>query len=523
MNMKKRLGFNRANGFVVWLMVLAMIAGCAGGNNSQPGGTDPANPTSSVKPSASEGEAAPGEPLRISVIATYYTPQPPDTTNSAWVKLQELTNTKLDMTWVPRSAYDDKISISLASNDLPQAMLALNYTAAPLVNAIKTGAFWEIGPYLSEFPNLSQMNELQFNFTKVEGKTYGLYRPRSIARHGITFRRDWLERLGLQEPANPEELYEVLRAFTKDDPDNNGQDDTLGLGEYKDIEAYLLPHVTSWFGAPNKWSVENGEFEAEFMTPEYLEGLKYIKRLYDEGLINRDFVVTEELQRTTMFSQGKSGVLLGNNDGAATLKNETLKYNADAVVDLMGNIAGPKGERVFAQQGYTGVYLFPKSSVKTEENLKQILGFFDRLLEADAINVMAWGVEGEHYRIVDGHAEQLIKQEEKSLLTDGLNELSIDDKSQRLVAKGADELLLKGEKRIQDNAAIAVPNPALGLESATWTQSKSELDKIINDAKIKFITGQLDEAGWESAIAAWLKAGGQKVLAEFADSLAKSQ
>ncbi|MEK3914852.1 extracellular solute-binding protein [Paenibacillus sp. FSL H7-0331] len=487
--------------------VVTMAAGCA---NQEKG-------------NAATTPAAGSEPLKLSIMATYYTPQPPNAQNEAWKKLQELTGTSIDMTWVPRSAFDDKVSVSIASNDLPKVMLALKYNAAPLVNAIKSGVFWEIGPYLKDYKNLNAMNPIPFNNTKIDGKIYGLYRPRPISRHGIIFRKDWLDNLGLKEPKTPEELYTVLKAFTHDDPDRNGKNDTLGMAEYKDIESYLMPHMAAIFGAPNKWNEDKGAFTAEFMTKEYLDALKFIKRLYDEKLMNQDFVVTEELQRSTMFYQGKTGIVLGNADGAGSMQNELRKNLPDAKVELMGGIAGPKGERNMAQQGYTGVYLFPKSSVKTEAELKKILSFFDKLLEPDAVNLLAWGMEGKQYKLVDGQVEKLLDNEKFTSDLLGLDELRIDDKAKELPLKGEDAITKKAKKAMQDNEKKAVLNPSLGLESETLVQKGTELNKIINDAKIKFITGKLDEAGWNKAVEDWIKAGGDKVMTELAESLKKSQ
>ncbi|MFD0677875.1 MULTISPECIES: extracellular solute-binding protein [unclassified Paenibacillus] len=489
-------------------MVTVLVAGCADKQKESASGTAPNDAQQSLK---------------LSIMATYYTPQPPNSQNEAWKKLQELTNSSIDMTWVPRSAFDDKVSVSIASNDLPKVMLALKYNAAPLVNAIKSGVFWEIGPYLKDYKNLNAMNAIQFNSTKVEGKIYGLYRPRPISRHGIIFRKDWLANVGLQEPKTPEELYNVMKAFTLNDPDRNGKNDTLGMAEYKDIEAYLMPHMAALFGAPNKWKEEGGKFTAEFMAKEYLDAMKFIKRLYDEKLMNQDFVVTEELQRSTMFYQGKTGIVLGNADGVGSMQNEIRKNLPDAKVELMGNLTGPKGERNMAQQGYTGVYLFPKSSVKTEAELKRILAFFDRLLEADAVNLLAWGIEGKQYKLTDGQVEKIVDADKFTSDVLGLDELRIDDKARELPVKGEEEIVKKAKKVMQDNVKLAVLNPSLGLESETLVQKGSDLNKIINDAKIKFITGKLDEAGWSKAIEDWTKAGGDKVMAELAASFTASK
>ena len=48
-------------------------------------------------------------------------------------------------------------------------------------------------------------------------------------RKGLFIRKDWLEAVGMEMPKSWEELYEVCHAFTYNDPDGNGKNDTYGL------------------------------------------------------------------------------------------------------------------------------------------------------------------------------------------------------------------------------------------------------------------------------------------------------
>ncbi|ULL16902.1 extracellular solute-binding protein [Paenibacillus sp. H1-7] len=505
------------------LVSLSMVVvGCSGGGQGSREGETPA---AAKAPSASQSTEGPKAPLKLSIMATYYTPQPPNNQSDIWKKLQEMTNTQIDMTWVPRSAYDDKVSVSIASNDLPKVLLALNSSSPPLVNAIKSGLFWEIGPYLKDYKNLSALSKVQFESTKIQGKTYSLYRSRPLARFGVTFRKDWLDNLNLKEPKTPEEMYEVMKAFTKNDPDKNGKDDTYGVLAFKDGQGYLIPHIASWFGAPNDWKEENGQFTPSFMTSEYFEALKYIKRLYDEKLMNQDFVVTEEQQMNSLYNQGKAGINLGLFDDVGKMQLELRKINPQAKVGILDTITGPKGQRIWSQPGYTGVYLFPKSSVKTEAELKEILAYFDRLQEPDAVNLLTWGIEGKQYKLTNGQAEKIVSDDAFNNDTLGLGELRIDDGSKELVLTGEDPLTTKGKQLIKDNVKIVVTNPALSLyfESPTWSQKSNELKKIVSDGAVKFIMGKIDEDGWKKVQEDWKKAGGDKVLTEFADIFAKSK
>ena len=72
---------------------------------------------------------------------------------------------------------------------------------------------------------------------KIDGKSY--IKPFALAAQhfGYMIRTDWLENVGLDMPANIDELYNGGKAFQHDDPDGNGVDDTYGIflragGEY---------------------------------------------------------------------------------------------------------------------------------------------------------------------------------------------------------------------------------------------------------------------------------------------------
>ena len=111
-------------------------------------------------------------------------------------------------------------------------------------------------------------------------------------RDGIVYRQDWLSNVGLDVPTNLEEFEDVLRAFTFEDPDGNGKDDTWGLVSTKASTSF--DEIAIWFGAPNGWGEdENGNLQPMFMTDEYFESMNWLKGLYDEGILNSDFVTLE--------------------------------------------------------------------------------------------------------------------------------------------------------------------------------------------------------------------------------------
>lgn len=57
-------------------------------------------------------------------------------------------------------------------------------------------------------------------------------------------------------------------------------------------------------------------------------------------------------------------------------------------------------------------------------------------------------------------------------------------------------------------------NPAAAYSSPTLDSKRTQLDKIINDARVKYIMGEIDMTGWKAALDNWRKSGGDKVLEE---------
>lgn len=65
------------------------------------------------------------------------------------------------------------------------------------------------------------------------------------------------------------------------------------------------------------------------------------------------------------------------------------------------------------------------------------------------------------------------------------------------------------------NKEIAVSNPVLSHISDTYSEVGSELDKIIVDARVKFIMGEITEADFDAAVARWREEGGDKIIEEY--------
>ncbi|MDF2647880.1 MAG: hypothetical protein K0Q73_3685 [Paenibacillus sp.] len=474
------------------------------------GGKDQAAPQGNGGAGVNQG------PLQLTMMLPTYNPEQMPADSSVLKALEEKTNTKLTVSWVPSSSYTDKLSATVASGELPKTFVALEPKASNIVNAARSGMFWEVGPYLKSYPNLSKMSDIVLKNISIDGKIYGVFRERDLARFGLMIRQDWLTNLGLQAPKNVDELYTVLKAFATGDPDKNGKQDTLGLAVgmqgsniagFKDILVYM--------GGPNEWELKDGKLVPAHMTAAYLETMKFYKKLYDEKIINQDFALVQDGR--AVMNKGQAGLWIDNMLDGKVIEENMKKVDPNAKINLINRISGPKGERTRAGAGYLGMYVIPKTSVKTEAELKQILAYFDKVSEKDIQNLMKYGIEGKQYTTENGNYTQNQDSKIKAEIKDGNQFMILQDQ----VVNYGNELEKLSTKLFQDNATIALANPAAPFISNTEIEKGKELSKLIADATVKFIMGAINEADWKQTVDKWLQSGGSKVIEEFNAEYAK--
>src|SRR5699024_9889641 len=151
-------------GFVFLCSILFTMIVLAGCNSESASETD------------SGGDAASDEAPTITIMTKLHTAEVPSDKIKELV--EEKTGVNLEIEWVPDNNYADKLSTAFATGTFPMAVTMGSDQVGEFTEAIRDGQFWEIGPYLDEFENLSKLNEEKLNNTKVDGKIYSLYQGR---------------------------------------------------------------------------------------------------------------------------------------------------------------------------------------------------------------------------------------------------------------------------------------------------------------------------------------------------------
>ena len=239
-----------------------------------------------------------------------------------------------------------------------------------------------------------------------DGNSYYIpYLPDGKYGRAYFIRQDWLDKLKLKTPENVDELKKTLEAFRDMDPNGNGKKDEVPFFARQWPEVLRL--VTLWDGRSSgsdtyhDFYVDEGKLKHPYAGEGYREGIKNIAQWYKEGLIDAE-----------VFTRGSSSrdYLLGENLGGMTHDwfASTSGYN-DSLADKVEGIqfkafappASISGKRV---EEHRRIPIKPDGWAigHTNKHPVETIKYFDFWFSEEGRRLSNFGVEGEHYNMIDG-------------------------------------------------------------------------------------------------------------------------
>ena len=407
--------------------------------------------------------------------------------------------------------------------DLPMIIQVekLDYNVA---EAVKNGAFWNLQDFIwdeKKYPNLSKMKKEVAKTLVIDSSLIGVYRAQDLGRYGFSYRKDWADKLGLSEPKTAEDVYNMLYAFTYGDPDGNGRKDTFGLSMCRDTTT--LDIIQTWFGCGNGWVELSNSLVPVHQTQEYLQALDWLRKLHQDRLIISDWQNRTQSTWKNQVTDGFAGVYVGDMEAARRISDQFIAKNVQSVTDsgkkaelkLVGAING----KTKASAGYDG-FLAITHSARNRAQVEDCLHFLDKMNDSEMMILAEYGLKDFNYK-VDG-----------AILTDidiGNPEIARCYNSLSGAVSSIPNLLrdIEPHVKISDstaeeyrvvakNADFAVLNPATAYlaSSKAYEEKHAELDKIIEDARIQYIIGEISRDTLSAELNRWYERGGKEVIAE---------
>lgn len=217
--------------------------------------------------------------------------------------------------------YEEAVEIAIKDNNLPDIMVVKGQETVQklaeagmiedLTEVYEECTTWRIKDMYASY------TDALLNSGKYGGKLYGF--PDTVIDHGPTLlwmRKDWMDKLGMEEPADMEEAMNYILEFVNQDAAGNGE--TIGLACTPELvagssETYSADGIFSMFHAsPRKW-VQDAEGEIVYgsVTQECKAALEYLNTLYTKGVLDKKFLLRTSENIEELIKNGKCGAFFG--------------------------------------------------------------------------------------------------------------------------------------------------------------------------------------------------------------------
>lgn len=339
-------------------------------------------------------------PLKISGMANLFN-LAPEKDSDFWKSMEEKFNVDYTVDWVPSDTYGQKMELVLSSGELPDIMQIQDPSLPSFQKAVAAGAFWDLTDLLgdfSEYPNLrDNTNKNAWTLSKINGRNYYVPRTRGNLDSALMIRKDWLDKLGLDVPTTMDEFSDVIVKLVNEDPDGNGQNDTIGfIPSVENIDGFW----PAAFGTREIYRNDEGGIIYERFTDEYANYVEWVRNLYSKGAVAKEFSLIKGQESEELFTSGAAATLQKNAWHLYRLNEECKKTDPDAEVVLIPYLEGPNGYAHIYDLGFFGGMVI--SSKVSEEKAKDILKFMDACCAKENYNFLNYGIEGVHWTLVDG-------------------------------------------------------------------------------------------------------------------------
>ena len=262
-----------------------------------------------------ESVSAPGEfpiveePITLNILMLGHAIVEDFSTNTFTEWYSERTGIQLNFDIAPPNEGPEVLNLTLASGDLPDIIVGFNVDPSTLALFGPQGLFVPMTDLIDEhgffikdvFEGSPQVQPL---ITSPDGEIYGLPQVNEcfhcFHQQRAWINQDWLDNVGMELPQTTEEFYEVLKAFKEQDANGNGDpDDEIPLagattGWNTNIDGFLMnpfafSELYSTAAVSNRFLDMNDNVISTVANTEgYREGLRYLNRLYSEGLFGEE-------------------------------------------------------------------------------------------------------------------------------------------------------------------------------------------------------------------------------------------
>lgn len=484
-------------------------------------------------------------------------------TNKFTTFYEEKTNVHIEWQVISEQGAAEKVSIILASGDLPDFFMNASVPDIEVKYGTQEGLIIPVDDLIKN--NMIYLQEAMATYPvgsmdtmrQVDGKLYGLptmtdcFHCANAAKMWIN--QKWLTKLGLAIPTTTAEFEAVLKAFKEKDPNGNGKQDEIPLvgaikgGWNNTVDKFLLNSFL-YYDMDINPDTDAGTQAGWFLTPDkkvdtalnkdaYKAGLTWLNSLYKQGLLY-DGSFTQDATQLTQLIENPDAELVGcvpGGWGGTFAKVPGERYSQYVSIAPLKGPDGQQNAITFPQLPYNTLWI-----TNVAKNPEVIARWADWLYTVEGsltvrrgFKDVAWRDPKDGEMGINGKPAvwtQLIPWNDSEpqnetwtrlgpfAETDGLRlGQTTDLKLERTSMEGLELFLYEQTaKNYRPYAQFDKVVQPLKFSDATMSElvtMKVEFGKYVKQANVEFITGKKDLAkDWDAYLAGLESVGLPKIL-----------
>jgi putative aldouronate transport system substrate-binding protein len=447
--------------------------------------------------------------------------------------LRDKVGVDLKLTPLPSSESEAarKINNAAVSNDLPDLFMVSFET---LENLVKNG---KVAPVDDMFAYMSYRTTVMYgpktrSLAMYDGHSYGLVQSGSIVKdEGILIRRDWLTNLGLSVPVTTEDFANVMEAFTKNDPDRNGVDDTWGYGAFVNQSLAEDGLGTSFdpffgaFGVAGTFNMTKAYAGLNVYKKGFYDALVYIRSLAEKKIIDPNWPLYGQDEFRAAWKQGRFGIMRENFAAYGSVAGyESFDKNfPDGSWIVIDPPKGPLGSCSVGSysENYT-IYAVSAKAGQNAEKHEAIIRLFKWMSSSEGYYLLGYGEKDVNYHVgKDGVITDTLIPDPKKAFTRPdqvpfvqLGNMIFLNTDAELLSRYPAWSTVKGKQ-------ICAYSVLLDMQSRPWTAAlgadrlpppSADVKRFYEQSLVEFVTGarSLTPESWSAWLGEFNKIGGKK-------------
>lgn len=415
--MKRRL----IAGMLILSMTAILFSGC--GKNSQNYGSKETSNTEAASDEKGKTEALGGSKyqttygskqfdnvtITVELFDRSNAPEGSTITDNRWTKYvnQEMNKVGIHVEFVPVPRGDEvtKMQTMMASGTAPD--LTITYTYAYAEQYLKDGGIWDLSEFINGNDQIQNLKEYLGEDVLDIGRTannevFGVVAKRATtAKSNLFLRKDWLDKLNLQIPTTPDELYDVIYKMKYENPD--ARNTTIGAIIWNGWNTKIA--FSKLAGDEKEKAIANEDCE-DYYDPGSREYYRFLNKLYNAGLLNQEYYTMTGDNFNSYIVTGDAGFFEANVNYAVDVMRGSLLKTLQENVPGADLVSLPPLKNINDGKQYSSAYasgglvaFCPKTA--SEEKVEAAMTYLDWLGTEAGGFAIYHGFENEHFTYDD--------------------------------------------------------------------------------------------------------------------------